>query len=224
MGFIFLASWFLLPWVEILFRTRHLRLPTRYPLQPLSLSHSQWTPQLEQLSRSIHDAGFTLQGDWGWRFAQQRHCYRLFYQAATRTEAALCLVQLESFSFYYFSITTRTEAGTIYRTWNYPMSYSLLMGPDMHLQRISKPVSFSQLQTQHHLFLQQVTRQREVDFMALEGEVDCEKWVQEELEAQVRYNMKCGMIRAIGDEHFCYTRKGFVFLWIQFVRDMLRTL
>jgi hypothetical protein len=51
---------------------------------------------------------------------------------------------------------------------------------------------------------------------AIEGDIESE------MRRQVDHNLKSGIIRLTGDGHFQYSRRGLLFLWCQFIKDMIR--
>jgi len=46
--------------------------------------------------------------------------------------------------------------------------------------------------------------------------------VETEMRDQVKHNLAAGIIQLTGDGKFQYSRRGLVFLWGQFVKDMVR--
>jgi len=49
-----------------------------------------------------------------------------------------------------------------------------------------------------------------------------EENIEREMREQVQRNLDEGIIRLTGDGHFRYSKRGLVFLWGQFVKDMVR--
>jgi hypothetical protein len=49
-----------------------------------------------------------------------------------------------------------------------------------------------------------------------------EDGIEKEMRQQVEHNLAAGIIRLTGDGHFEYSKRGLVFLWGQFVKDMVR--
>jgi hypothetical protein len=39
---------------------------------------------------------------------------------------------------------------------------------------------------------------------------------------QLEHNLSTGIIRLTGDGHFQYSNRGLLFLWMQFIKDMVR--
>jgi hypothetical protein len=51
---------------------------------------------------------------------------------------------------------------------------------------------------------------------------DIEDSLEREMRNQVDSNLASGIIRLAGDGHFQYSKRGLLFLWGQFVKDMVR--
>ena len=86
-------------------------------------------PALSEITREIEEEGFVHVGDAGWDWEDFRQFFRLFYREEDRAQAAICLNEQRDFSFYYLRISSRTKDGTVWTTWNYPLSYGLKLSP-----------------------------------------------------------------------------------------------
>src|SRR6266481_5362014 len=111
--------------LEILTRIRALRLPKEKQLRPKSPPSSDTFPALSDITREIEEEGFVHVGDAGWDWEDYRQFFRLFYREEDRAQAAICLNEQHDFSFYYLRISSRAKGGTVWTTWNYPLSYGL---------------------------------------------------------------------------------------------------
>ena len=49
-----------------------------------------------------------------------------------------------------------------------------------------------------------------------------EKNIETEMRDQVDHNLRSGIIRLTEDGHFQYSKRGLIFLWGQFIKDMIR--
>ena len=54
-----------------------------------------------------------------------------FISEEDRAQAAICLNEQRDFSFYYLRISSRAKGGTVWTTWNYPLSYGLKLTPSV---------------------------------------------------------------------------------------------
>ena len=53
-------------------------------------------------------------------------------------------------------------------------------------------------------------------------EEEIEDAIEQEMRKQVDHNLAAGLIQLTGDGHFQYSKRGLLFLWGQFVKDMVR--
>jgi hypothetical protein len=51
---------------------------------------------------------------------------------------------------------------------------------------------------------------------------ELEDGIEQEMRSQVAHNLAAGIVRLTGDGNFQYSKRGLVFLWGQFVKDMVR--
>src|SRR5256714_10787548 len=153
LGAIAAAAWFFLPWVEILTRIRALRLPKEKQLRPKSPPSADVFPTLNDITHEIENAGFVHVNDAGWDWEDYRQFFRLFYKAEDRAQAIICLNEQHDLSFYYLRISSRAKTGTIWTTWNYPLSYGLKLTPHFRINRQRPDQSFWQLYQSHREFL-----------------------------------------------------------------------
>src|SRR5204862_3187589 len=163
-GLVAALAWLFLPWLEILTRIRALRLPKEKQLRPKSPPSSDTFPALSEITREIEDEGFAHVGDAGWDWEDYRQFFRLFYKEEDRAQAAICLNEQYDLSFYYLRISSRARGGTIWTTWNYPLSYGLKLTPQFRINRQRPDQTFWQLYQSHREFL----RSHSVEISALD--------------------------------------------------------
>ena len=149
LGAIAAVSWLFLPWLEILTRIRALRLPKEKQLRPKSPPSSDIFPTLNEITREIENEGFVHVNDAGWDWEDYRQFFRLFYKDEDRAQATICLNEQHDLSFYYLRISSRARGGTIWTTWNYPLSYGLKLTPQFRINRQRPDQSFWQLYQSH---------------------------------------------------------------------------
>src|SRR6266566_8809528 len=152
-GSVAAVGWLFLPWLEILTRIRALRLPREKQLRPKSPPSADVFPTLNDITHEIENAGFVHVNDAGWDWEDYRQFFRLFYKAEDRAQAAICLNEQHDLSFYYLRISSRAKTGTIWTTWNYPLSYGLKLTPHFRINRQRPDQSFWQLYQSHSQFL-----------------------------------------------------------------------
>jgi hypothetical protein len=220
LGALAAASWFFLPWVEILTRIRTLRLPKEKQLRPKTAPSADTFPNLNEITREIENEGFVHVNDAGWDWEDYRQFFRLFYKAEDRAQATICLNEQHDLSFYYLRISSRAKSGIIWTTWNYPLSYGLKLTPHFRINRQRPDQSFWQLYQSHREFL----RRNRVETAAIDSldEERIEKEMENDLREQIAHNIKKGVLKTTPAGDVKYSWRGMIYLWCQFLLDLVR--
>jgi hypothetical protein len=214
------ASWLLLPWLEILTRVRKLTLPVEKHLRHKTPPNAEVFPALNDITDEVEAEGFEHVDDAGWDWDDYSQFFRLFYKPAARTQCAICLIDQHDVAFYYLSISSRAKDGSIWTTWNYPFSYSLKLVPAWRVNRIRSDVTFMEIYASHCEFL----RLNGVIVPDLD-ELDSERiqaGIQKDLRSQIAHNISSGVLRKDGAGAIRYSWRGMLFIWFQFLRDLVR--
>src|SRR6187549_920348 len=187
-GLVAAVAWLFLPWLEILTRIRALRLPKEKQLRPKSPPPSDTFPALSEITREIEDESFVYVSDAGWDWEDYRQFFRLFYREEDRAQAAVCLNEQRDFSFYYLRISSRAHDGTVWTTWNYPLSYGLKLTPQLRINRERPDQSFFQLYRSHQAYL----RDNEVETTAIDpmDEDRIQAEIENDLREQIAHNIE----------------------------------
>jgi hypothetical protein len=214
------ASWLFLPWLEILTRIRTLRLPQQKRLRPKSPPSASLFPALEDISREIENEGFAHINDAGWDWEDYRQFFRLFYKREDHAQATICLNEQHDLSFYYLRISSRGKDGLVWTTWNYPLSYGLKLTPQFRINRQRPDQTFWQLYQSHREFL----RQHSIDTGALDALDDdrIHNEIENDLRDQIAHNLRAGVLKAAEDDKVKYSWRGMIYLWCQFLLDLVR--
>ena len=219
-GVVCAASWLLLPWLEILTRVRKLRMPVEKNLRHKSPPNSEIFPAILELTDEIEQEGFEHVDDTGWDWDGYQQFFRIFYKESERTQAAICFIDQGDVAFYYLSICSRGSDGTIWTTWNYPFSDSLKLVPQLKINRLRAEQTFLQLNESHRGFL----LKNDVTITGLQP-LDAEKIqleIQKDLRAQVTHNIAQGVLTKTAEGLIRYSWRGLFFIWVQFLRDLVR--
>lgn len=219
-GAVAAVAWFFLPWVEILTRIRTLRLPKEKQLRPKSPPSSDTFPTLSEITREIENEGFVHIDDAGWDWEDYRQFFRLFYKTDDRAQATICLNEQHDLSFYYLRISSRAHSGVIWTTWNYPLSYGLKLTPQFRINRQRPDQTFWQLYQSHRAFLRKNNVQ--VDAIEQLDEETMEKEMERDLREQIAHNIDKGVLKATPEGDVKYSWRGMVYLWCQFLLDLVR--
>src|ERR1700704_5567042 len=213
-------SWLFLPWLEILTRIRALRLPKEKRLRPKSPPSVDVFPTFSEISHEIESEGFAHINDAGWDWEDYRQFFRLFYKEEDRAQATICLNEQHDLSFYYLRISSRAKGGTIGTTWNYPLSYGLKLTPQFRINRQRPDQSFWQLYQSHKEFLRQHQVETSVIDPLDEDRIQLE--VENDLRDQIAHNIRKGVLKSTPDGEVKYSWRGMVYLWCQFLLDLVR--
>jgi hypothetical protein len=209
-GIVCAASWLLLPWLEILTRIRKLRLPLEKNLRHRTPPSRDTFPALQELTDEIEDEKFEYVDDAGWDWDDYQQYFRLFYRAPDRTQASICLIDQNNIAFYYISISSRARNGTIWTTWNYPW----------RVNRMRSDQTFLEMHESHKDWLRKNGVPLE-DLEALEPD-NIPAEIQRDLRAQVTHNIAAGVLEKTREGQIRYSWRGMLFIWFQFLRDLVR--
>ncbi len=219
-GLVGLSFWFMLPWLEIIFRVRRLRFPIKSEVKHRFPPTREVFPELGDLSSEAEDAGFTEVGDTGWQWSQTDHFMRLFYHEGKRTQAAIALALQGDFGFSYVSLTSRASSGVTFTTTNYPFAATMKHSPKQRLNRFTHAASFEDLLERHESFLQHEGIR--LEDLALQDTEFLHAYIERDMSVQIDHNITAGVIEPTGNGEFRYSWRGCVFLYWQVVKDMLR--
>jgi hypothetical protein len=214
------VAWLFLPWVEILTRIRALRLPKEKQLRPKSPPSAEVFPTLNDITHEVESDGFVHVSDAGWDWEDYRQFFRLFYKEEDRSQASICLNEQNDLSFYYLRISSRAQDGTIWTTWNYPLSYGLKLTPQFRINRQRPEQSFWQLYQSHKQFLRQHNVETSVITAMDEDQIQAE--IENDLRQQIAYNIEKGVLKPTDEGEVKYSGRGMIYLWCQFLLDLVR--
>ena len=219
-GVIGALAWLFLPWLEILTRIRALRLPKEKTLRPKNAPSSEVFPTLNDITREIENEGFAHVQDAGWDWEDYKQFFRLFYKEEDRAQATICLNEQNDLSFYYLRISSRAKDGTIWTTWNYPLSYGLKLTPQFRINRQRPDQSFWQLYQSHKEYLR--LNQVELSVIDPMDEDRIQAEIEKDLREQIAHNIRAGVLKPANDHEVKYSWRGMVYLWCQFLLDLVR--
>ena len=221
-GLIGVVIWFFLPWVELLTRIRRMRLPLENRLRHRSAPDPSFFPNAAEAAAAMEEAGFEHVDDCGWEWGGMQQYFRLFWHPEERAVGRRLPVRAER-------RRLRVHLGHLARQ----------DGPDSGERPISRSPRpsnarrdirwnhvpcerncFHQILADHHAYLRRL--KIEPDSLRVPDPEEIESAIEAEMKSQIRHNLEAGIIRETGDGHFEYTFRGLLFLWGQFVKDMVR--
>ena len=220
MGFLFASFWLVWPWYELITRVRKITMPAEKTLRHKTPPHSEFFPALANLTSEIEDEVFEHLEDLGRDWDEVQQFFRIFHKADERTQAVICLIEQESYAFYYIRLISRAQDGTVWTTWNYPFSINLKVAPEWRMNRESSDKTFIQLLDSHRACLKRngILTENLLETNPLE----LADQLQSEQRAQIAHNVTAGILAKGKDGAIRYTWRGLLFIWLQFLRDFVK--
>lgn len=219
-GVVAVALWVFLPWLEILLRIRHLRLPLDKTMKSAFPPSSDRFPQLGEMTDEIEASGFEQVEDASFEWEGSRQFMRLFHHPAERMQAAISLLEQGTVALAWVSLSSRLPDGRTWTTWNYPFSHTMMLPPETRLNSVVEVDSFDGLCDAHRELL--LSDGLQVEDLAETNPDGFSDLIRHETRRQVDHNLDRGVIQLSGEGTFRYSFRGYLFLWRQFLRDMVR--
>src|SRR6478735_3491087 len=220
-GLVGAAMWFFLPWIELLTRIRLMRLPLNNRLHHREIPNPSFFPNATEAASAMEEAGFEHVSDCGWEWAGMQQFFQLFWHPEERAVAAVCLCEQSNVAFAFISITSHDADGKIWRTTNFPFAPTLRCAPNVRWNHVPCERScFNYILADHKKYLDRVNIP--ADRLRMPDPEEIENSIVLEMRRQVDHNLAAGLIKLTGDGHFQYSKRGLVFLWGQFIKDMVR--
>jgi len=219
-GAAFAAAWLFVPWLEILGRIRHLRLPLDKKLRYRRPPSRAVFPGLAEFTKEVEESGFVFIEDTGWDWDDMNQFVRGFYHGEKRAEASITFCEQEGIAYAYLSLKSRLQDGTVWMTWNYPFAPTMKLAPELRENRMTNAVTFEEMVEGHEWFLHNhgLTIEDCKDPLSQ----DFPATVQNDIRQQIDHNLNVGLIKLSGEGTFRYSWRGMFYLWFQFLKDMLK--
>jgi hypothetical protein len=212
--------WVFLPWIDILTRIRAMRLPLDKPLRHRYPPSRDAFPHLAEFTEEVEEEGYVRTGDTGWDWDDMSQFVRVFYHEETKAQAGIYYNEQRHIAFTYIGISSRTTDGHVYTSWNFPFANTMRIAPQIHINRVDDVSTFAQLIDAHEFYLMRQQIQP-ADIQAIQPD-GIRPLMEKELRLQIDHNLDQGLIRLSGNGTFRYSWRGLVFLWCQFLKDMVK--
>jgi hypothetical protein len=219
-GLVAVALWLFLPWIELLTRVRHIRLPSNRTLRRVPPPSREEFPDLQEITEDVEREGFEHVKDAAWEWEEFRQFFRLLYRADDRALAAICLSRQQEAVFSYVSIMSRGKDGRLWMTWNYPFTPHMKLPPNIRLNSQRKPLTFFDLYQNHLGFL--MLNNVSTDAVDEQDEQKIDEGLTSDLQSQIAHNIEVGLLKRVNEEEVCYSWRGLFYIWIHFVLDFIR--
>jgi hypothetical protein len=218
-----LAAWIFFPLWEMVFVLRQLRLPRHRELADARAPRDEFE-ELSEVSQEIIDAGFEQLDECKLRPAEHEQYYRIFIRPDGKMQATIGYIAQGPIGFHFVAFTSNGKDGRRWITWDYPLTYGLVMPPNTAVFRALHCQDVPELYQAHLDFLE-VNKVTDEDLVA--GELTKEAArarLEETLNQQIEYNISRGYLSPATDqqeENFCYSWRGTLYVAGQVLRDLL---
>jgi len=223
LAFATLALWILFPLWEMVFVLRQLRVARHRELADARAPRDDFE-ELTEMTTALTDAGFELIDECRLRPALHEQYYRIFMQADGRTQATIGYIAQGTFGFHFVAFTSNGKDDRRWVTWDYPLTYGLVMPPNISVYRALHCQDVPELHQAHLDFLA-INDVRPDDLAPGERTRDAVRArLQETLNQQIEYNITRGYLTPVTQqdaENFCYSWRGTLYVAGQVLRDLL---
>lgn len=218
-----LAAWIFFPLWEMVFVLRQLRVPRHRELSDARAPRDEYN-ELADMTGELIEAGFENVDECRLEPAQHEQYYRIFVRKDGLTQATIGYIAQGPIGFHFVAFTSNGKDGRRWVTWDYPLTYGLIMPPNVAVYRCLDCPDVADLYQSHLSFLE-INEVRPDDLIA--GDQTREgvrARLEETLNQQVEYNISRGYLSPVTEqdaESFCYSWRGTLYVAGQVLRDLL---
>jgi len=218
-----LAAWIFFPLWEMVFVLRHLRVPRHRELADAHAPRDEFE-ELAEMTQALVEAGFEQLDECRLRPTEHEQYYRIFVRPDGLTQATVGYIAQGPIGFHFVAFTSNGKDGRRWVTWDYPLTYGLVMPPTTAVYRALHCQNVAELYHAHLDFLQ-ANEVRPDDLVAGERTREAARArLEETLNQQIEYNISRGYLAPVigpGEENFCYSWRGTLYVAGQVLRDLL---
>jgi len=216
-----LMAWILFPLWEMVFVLRQLRVPRQRELTDARAPHDEFE-ELSELTREMLAADFEQLDECRLRPAEHEQYYRIFIRKDGLVQSTIGYIAQGPIGFHFTAFTSQARDGRRWVTWDYPLTYGLVMPPETAVYRALHCHSVPDLYQAHLDFL--AANEITEDFLlAVEPTRDAARArLEENLNQQIEYNISRGYLAPVDqqdDDNFCYSWRGTLYVAGQVMRD-----
>jgi len=218
-----LAAWIFFPLWEMVFVLRQLRVPRHRELADARAPRDEFE-ELSEMTQALIEAGFEQLDECRLRPAEHEQYYRIFVREDGRTQATIGYIAQGPIGFHFVAFTSNGKDGRRWVTWDYPLTYGLVMPPNTAVFRALHCNDVAELYQAHLDFLQ-INDVPPDDLIVGERTKEAARArLEETLNQQIEYNITRGYLAPAKDqdeENFCYSWRGTLYVAGQVLRDLL---
>jgi hypothetical protein len=218
-----LAAWAFFPIWEVVFVLRQLRVPRHRELADARAPRDEFE-ELAEMTQALVEAGFEQLDECRLRPAEHEQYYRIFVRKDGLTQATIGYIAQGPIGFHFVAFTSNGKDGRRWVTWDYPLTYGLVMPPSTVVYRALHCQDVAELYRAHLDFLEVNDVPRD-DLVASEHTREAARArLEETLNQQIEYNISRGYLAPVtgpDEENFCYSWRGTFYVAGQVLRDLL---
>lgn len=223
LGCAILMAWILFPLWEMVFVLRQLRVPRHRELTDARAPRDEFE-ELADMTQSLAEAGFEQIDECRLQPAQHEQYYRIFIREDGLTQATIGYIAQGPVGFHFVAFTSNGRDGRRWVTWDYPLTYGLVMPPNMAVYRALHCQDVAELYQAHLNFLE-INDVRPDDLQPAERTREAARArLEETLNQQIEYNILQGYLAPVTKpetDSFCYSWRGTLYVAGQVLRDLL---
>jgi hypothetical protein len=218
-----LVAWMFFPLWEMLFVLRKLRVPRHRELADARAPRDEFE-ELSEITNQLDAANFEQVDECRLRPAQHEQYYRIFVRRDGLVQATVGYIAQGAIGFHFLAFTSHAKDGRRWITWDYPLTYGLVMPPETALYRALHCESVPDLYQAHLDFLE-VNGVKDEELVSDERTREAARArLEQTLNQQIEYNISRGFLApAAGpdSDNFCYSWRGTLYVAGQVLRDLI---
>src|SRR5476651_165255 len=148
-----LAAWIFFPLWEMVFVLRQLRVPRHRELAGARAPRDEFE-ELTEMTNALVEAGFEQLDECRLRPAQHEQYYRIFVRPDGLTQATIGYIAQGPIGFHFVAFTSNSKDDRRWVTWDYPLTYGLIMPPNIAVYRCLDCPDVAELYQSHLAFLE----------------------------------------------------------------------
>lgn len=218
-----LALWIFFPLWEMVFVLRQLRVPRHRELADARAPRDEFE-ELGDMTDALTGTGFELLDECKLRPAQHEQYYRIFIREDGRVQATIGYIAQGPVGFHFVAFTSNGKDGRRWVTWDYPLTYGLVMPPEIAVFRALHCQDIAELYQAHLDFLEINSISADDLEVGVRTREAARARLEETLNQQIEYNISHGYlapVKAQDEENFCYSWRGTLYVAGQVLRDLL---
>jgi hypothetical protein len=218
-----LLAWIFFPIWEIVFVLRKLRVPRHRELADAHPPREEFE-ELSDITGALVDLGFQNLDQCRLKPARHEQYYRIFAREDGFTQATVGYIAQGAIGFHFIAFTSNGKDGRRWVTWDYPLTYGLVMPPNIAVFRALHCQDIEELYQAHLDFLE-INEVKPADLLPGEHTAEAVRaQLEETLNQQIEYNISRGYLSPAmekDEESFCYSWRGTLYVAGQVLRDLL---